>query len=123
LFSWFFTIIILCIAQFIHTKQQTDVRLLVLQLSLGHNLLVVVVDVLRLHVVTIHTTTRQRTDHLPHLHDVVLGHARHDPRLVLIPRKVADFGRVAAVDELQGVNGWRRGERGISGINEKNERE
>ena len=35
--------------------------------------------------------------HLPHLHDVVLGHGTHNPRLVVVPRKVGYFGRVAAV--------------------------
>ena len=37
--------------------------------------------------------------HLPDLHDVILGDRTDDPRMIRVPRKVADFRRVTAVDE------------------------
>jgi hypothetical protein len=38
--------------------------------------------------------------HLPHLHDVVLGHRADHPGLVGVPREVGDLGGVASVNEL-----------------------
>lgn len=44
---------------------------------------------------------KQKTHHLPHLHDVILRNRTDNPRLILVPREVRDFGGVASVDELE----------------------
>jgi len=39
-------------------------------------------------------------NHLPDLHDVVFRHRTNNPRFILVPGKVGDLGRVAAMNEL-----------------------
>ena len=47
-----------------------------------------------------HSPSATPTHHLPHLQNVVLGHAAHHPRLIVVPGEVGDLCSVSSMDEL-----------------------
>jgi hypothetical protein len=49
-----------------------------------------------------------RAYHLPNLKNVVLGHRGDNPRVILVPREVADLRRVASVNELRAERGLKK---------------